>query len=390
MGRIQKTAKAWLEPLTRPALAKEILQQDRKGLPALDPGPERVIAEGLAWLCHAQDQSKWHDGGVARHFSLIDGWSSSYPETTGYIADTLLMQGEERGDPDLVVRARRMLDWLVSIQFEDGAFQGGMVDQEPKLPATFDTGQILIGLAAGTKLDERYRPALKRAAAWLLATQAPDGCWRNVNTPFAAAGEKTYETHVSIGLFRAEAVEPERGYRDAAMRQVDWALTQQRPNGWFANCCLSDQQNPLTHTLGYALRGVVEAWLATGKPSYLEGACRAADGLIGAISPDGRLPGRLDENWQAAANWVCLTGTVQIAESLFLLAGPAKRDDYKRTAAAANAYVRRSILLDDPRDIRGAVKGSFPVDGWYGKFQYLNWACKFMIDANRAELTATR
>jgi hypothetical protein len=53
---------------------------------------------------------------------------------------------------------------------------------------------------------------------------------------------------------------------------------------------------------------------------------------------------------------------------------------------AANSYVRRSLDTSGPPEVRGAVKGSFPIDGWYGKWQYLNWACKFMIDANRAEL----
>jgi hypothetical protein len=37
----------------------------------------------------------------------------------------------------------------------------------------------------------------------------------------------------------------------------------------------------------------------------------------------------------------------------------------------------------------GGVKGSFPVSGGYGRFQYLNWACKFSIDANLLELGVT-
>ena len=41
-----------------------------------------------------------------------------------------------------------------------------------------------------------------------------------------------------------------------------------------------------------------------------------------------------------------------------------------------------------PTEIRGGVKGSQPINGDYGKWQYLNWACKFTIDANRAELAA--
>jgi hypothetical protein len=149
---------------------------------------------------------------------------------------------------------------------------------------------------------------------------------------------------------------------------------------------LTDSQNPLTHTLGYALRGVVEAYLSTGGEKYLSAACRTADGALEAFDKNGRLAGRLDERWQPAAKWVCLTGTSQIAESLLLLAGPAKREDYRRTALKANSFVRRTIEVNGSRDIRGAVKGSFPIDGWYGKWQFLNWACKFTIDANRAEL----
>ena len=39
-----------------------------------------------------------------------------------------------------------------------------------------------------------------------------------------------------------------------------WALTKQRVNGWFADCCLNDPTRPLTHTIGYALRGVIEGY----------------------------------------------------------------------------------------------------------------------------------
>ena len=163
--------------------ARAARRLDREGLSDFDPGAQRAIAEGLSWLGYAQDRTASHDAGVARHFSLIDGWASSYPETTGYIAETLIAVGEERTDQALIRRAQRMLDWLVSIQFPDGAFQGGMVDQTPRVHATFDTGQILIGLVAGTRIDERYRTSMTRAADWLVDTQDPDGCWRKYDTP---------------------------------------------------------------------------------------------------------------------------------------------------------------------------------------------------------------
>jgi rhamnogalacturonyl hydrolase YesR len=385
VNAIVKTTRAWIDSINMNERARIARRLDRQGLPEFDPGPQRAITEGLSWLCYAQDKSATRDGGVARHFSLLDGWGSSYPETTGYIAETFLSHGAETANTDLINRALRMLDWLVSIQFPEGCFQGGMVDELPKLPAVFDTGQILTGLAAGTRSQERFRAPMIGAADWLVKIQSAEGGWEH-DTPFAAAGAKVYETHVAIGLFRAAVFEPTRGYLEAAKAQVDWALGHQTDNGWLANCCLTDQTVPLTHTIGYALRGILEAYLATREVKYRDAACLTADGLLGAMSAEGKLPGRLTEHWLPASEWVCLTGTAQIAECLWLLFEFTGNDDYKRGAQRANSYVRRTIDIAGPPETHGGVKGSFPVDGWYGKWQYLNWACKFMIDANRAEL----
>ena len=387
MTSLKKRAKEWLERARLPPVAKSVLRRDEAGAPRSDPGPMHVIEECVSWLARAQDRSKTHDGGVARHYSLINGWAASYPETTGYIIPTLIDFGRLAGRKECVDRARRMLDWLVSIQFPEGGFQGGMVNQTPRVPVTFNTGQILIGLAAGAAIDERYREPMRRAAGWLAATQDPDGCWRAHPTPFAQAGEKTYETHVALGLMAAEAVESDRGYLEAALRQVDWALGNQAANGWLAKCCLTDPERPLTHTLGYALRGITGAYLASKESRYLDAACRTADGLLSALAPDGMLPGRLDAAWRPAVDWVCLTGLSQIAESWLLLHKATGRPDYRRAALSANSFVRRTVSMNGPPEIRGGVKGSFPVQGLYGRWQYLNWACKFTIDANALELT---
>ncbi|MCI3953504.1 MAG: hypothetical protein K0R53_3004, partial [Burkholderiales bacterium] len=93
--------------------------RDGRGLPPNDPGIEPVIQEGIAWLGTAQDNADPPDGGIARHFSLITGWSPSYPETTGYIVPTLLEYGRRYKDASVRQRAKRALDWLVSIQFPD-------------------------------------------------------------------------------------------------------------------------------------------------------------------------------------------------------------------------------------------------------------------------------
>jgi hypothetical protein len=53
-----------------------------------------------------------------------------------------------------------------------------------------------------------------------------------------------------------------------------------------------------------------------------------------------------------------------------------------------NGFVRRTVAVDGQHETRGGVKGSFPVDGDYGTFEYLNWAAKFFIDSNELERTA--
>ena len=118
-------------------------------IPRHDVPLDCAISEALAWIGRAQDHSASADGGVARHFCLVNGWSTSYPETTGYIIPTVIREARASEDADLLDRAKAMLDWLVSIQMASGAFQGGTVTDSPVVPVTFNTGQILMGLAAG-------------------------------------------------------------------------------------------------------------------------------------------------------------------------------------------------------------------------------------------------
>jgi len=372
--------------LQLPRAAKVEYYRDRLGLLIQDPGTGRAIEEGIGWLCRAQDNSTSRDGGVARHFSLITGWSTSYPETTGYIVPTLLTYAKLRQDEAIRRRAKRMLDWLVAIQLPDGSFQGGRIDAKPVVPVTFNTGQILLGLASGVQeFGEEYREPMRRAADWLVKTQDPDGCWRKYPTPFAKPGEKAYETHVAWGLLEAARLEPDKPYAEAALANVRWALGLQQDNGWFHKCCLTDPSQPLTHALGYVLRGILEAYRFTNEAALLHACQKTAEGLLTAIHENGFLPGRLNSNWRGTVPWACLTGSVQIACCWLMLYQYTGETRYRDAARAANRYVRRTMRVEGPPETRGAIKGSFPVYGDYGRYQYLNWACKFFIDSNLLE-----
>jgi hypothetical protein len=383
--RLVATVRTQLRNHTLPAAAKQERRRDELGLPADDPGIKPVVDAALDWLCLAQDRSRSQDGGVALDYSLIDGWATSYPETTGYIIPTFLSCTGDGDARDLRGRARRMLDWLAAIQFPNGAFQGGKIDSTPVAPVTFNTGQILLGLAAGESTFGTYGRELRAAADWLTSTQDADGCWRKHPTPFAAGGEKAYETHVAWGLLEAERICPDRGYAAAALKNIRWALTKQNENGWLKDCCLTDPTRPLTHTLGYALRGVVEGYRFNKDPELAAAARRTADALLHVQRSDGSVPGRLRSDWSAAVSSTCLTGNAQIAHCWLMLYEYTGERRYFDAGRRANAYVRRTVRLDGPPETRGAVKGSFPVDGDYAAFTYLNWAPKFLIDSSLLE-----
>ena len=63
---------------------------------------------------------------------------------------------------------------------------------------------------------------------------------------------------------------------------------------------------------------------------------------------------------------------------------------YRQAGCAVTRFVRRTVRIDGNPDMRGGIKGSFPVSGDYGKFEYLAWACKFFIDANLLEQEVVR
>ena len=122
---------------------------------------------------------KFDAGGVSAGWSFEDGWLPSYPETTGYVIETMLAAARLLPRPELVERARRMIDWEISLQHADGAFPGHFGESGSK-PVVFNVGQIMHGMVAGyvqLRRDDCLAAAV-RAGHWLADQQDNDGCWR--------------------------------------------------------------------------------------------------------------------------------------------------------------------------------------------------------------------
>lgn len=347
---------------------------------------ETHIAAAMAWLCRAQDDGP--DDGVARSATIgLRRFEHSYPETTGYIIPTFLARYRETGDADLLRRARAMGEWEIEIQMKSGAVQGGTGRWHPR-PAVFNTGQVMLGWNALYREtgERQFAEAAIRGARWLLSIQDSDGNWRRGHSAHAAVPEPTYNTRVAWPLAETGFLLQEQSFIEGARKLGRFMAHRQRANGWFEQCCLTDSNRPLTHTLAYATRGFLELGAVLNEESFIDVARLAATSLARSVSADGFLPGRLDQDWRAAAKWCCLTGSAQSAVIFWRLEQLDVTVEFIDAARRINDYLmwRHPISHSDDR-IRGGVYGSWPINGPYGQFEVLNWATKFFVDSLMAQ-----
>src|SRR5438477_6812092 len=312
-------------PLLNPTALAQGWREWLRGYPA-DPEHEPHLAAAIEWLVRAQDATP--DGGISRAYSLVrhrhygrPGWQPSYPETTGYIIPTLYAAARRLGRPELAVRAERAARWEIDIQLPTGAVRGGAIG-EPESPAVFNTGQVLLGWLAAFEQtgDGAFAEAAWRAARYLVATLDPDGHWRSDNSRFARAGSTLYNARTAWALAEARARLDERRLTAAAARSLRTAADLQAENGWLPQCCLTDPEQPLLHTLAYAIRGLLEGGRVLGDPRLLHAAERAAGALCAAVRADGWMSGRYRSDWSPAVRWSCLTGQAQMANNWMRLA----------------------------------------------------------------------
>lgn len=354
---------------------------------------ERADA-AIAWLLRAQDGSE--DRGVSMGYYPLDpeaaargGWMPSYPETTGYIMQTLFAYAERDGRRDLVERAMEMARWEIEIQMPDGAVMGGHLrPPEQRRAAAFNTGMVLQGWTAAYRAtgDTAVLGAARRAADWLVSDQGEDGHYRTHGTLVPDARIKTYNSLCSWALYRFGEDAGEERYKDAAVRNIAATVGEQRPSGWFANNCLTHPETPLLHTIGYTLQGVLEVGILSGERRFVEAARRGTLPLLPLVSPKGFIRGRFREDWSPAARWSCLTGNAQLAVVCFRLHEVTGEKAFLDAANRLTNLLKalQSLRTGDP-GIDGAIPGSFPIFGGYMTAGFPNWATKYYLDALLAQ-----
>lgn len=346
-------------------------------------GDHRAHIEAtIDWLKRAQDvrDGEPDAGGVSAGWSFEDGWLPSYPETTGYIIETFLEAARRLGQPDLERRAQRMIDWELSIQMSDGAFPGHFGEPGSR-PVIFNTGQIMHGMNVGFERLGRADclEAAVRAGHWLAAQQDDDGAFRRFEHNDIP---HVYNTRGTWALVKTALLAGDATLEQAAVRNLDWALAQQTPSGWFAHNAFVEGRQPFTHTIAYAIRGFLESGLLLGEARYADAAVRAARGVAAKQRADGWLAGTFGDGWTSQDSYCCLTGLAQMCICWSRLRDAAGERGFEANIASGIEYLKSSQRLDDPADeVRGGIAGSWPIWGAYSRFEFPNWAAKFFADA---------
>lgn len=336
------------------------------------------------WLLQAQRATP--DDGVAHSYDIRAGkWLASYPETTGYAIPTLFDYARYYNAPQYAEAARRMTAWECAIQLPDGAVRAGTMDAEVVAPTIFNTGQALFGWAKAyvETGDAQFKRSLIRAADWLVAAQDDDGAWRRFSSPFTTSKLNSYNTRSAFGLARTFDAVGDNRYLVAAVANVDWTLSRAQANGWLPNNCLTENHDltALTHTIAYSIRGILEVGVAAGKTDYIERALAMAKAVARRQRPDGALPAYYTPDWETSVKWSCVTGNSQMAINWLRLAQLTGEKSLMQHAVRANRFnMSVQNLVTEDRNIRGAMKGSHPINGGYMTYRYPNWAAKFFMD----------
>lgn len=360
------------------ALLRQLIRS-RTPLPPDQLAIEPYLSAVLSWM-----QVAWKhggDGGIAAHFDLLRGhWAPSYPETTGYTIPTLLACAICLNRPDLRDMAISLADYLLRVRTPEGGV-GHWKPGSEKQPLVFDTGQAIFGWIAAHREtgDLAYLQAATNAADWLVRVQSADGSWQQGQHGGVL---KVIDTRVAWALLVVAEVSPQRSYVEAARANLDWALRQQRADGWFERAAFEPGADPFTHTIVYTAEGLLESGLRLDEARHITAAEKVAQALLKRQRPDGSLASTYGPNWIPRSRSSCLPGNCQAALLWLRLHRLKPNPSYLEAARRAVAFVGSTQDQSTGNEnLRGGIAGSFPLYGRYERCKYPNWAAKFFADA---------
>ena len=348
------------------------------------------LRAALDWLLLSQEVTG--TPGFSAAYSFSHGWLPPYPETTGYIITTLWQASKELGEERFAQCAIAGADWEIEIQMESGAIQAGYWGVDPQgfwkasqVPAAFNTGQVILGW--NRTFEETgnavYLEASVKACRYLMDCLNDQGVFVGGLSPGPTNPQRTYYTRVAYAMAWTGRLSGDPSFESAARSHLDWVVSRQQQSGWFCGASFLEDEMPLTHTMAYTAEGLLLAGQLFEDDRYLDSSERHVTGTMHACERRGFfLPARFLEGWKSTDTFSCLPGNAQFA-TLWLQHGGRRKD-----LTLVNSGLKmidwlkgRQSLRNPAPAIRGGMPASWPIDGGYSTYSYVNWAAKYFIDA---------
>lgn len=326
----------------------------------------------LDWLARSIDAN---GGKGSSAYLFLGKWSPPYPETTGYLIETLLDCAAFLRERRWQEYALRCGEWLLEVQHPDGSFPSLFAHSGQ--PSIFNTGMILFGLTrlAGQETHGKYLQALRRAQDWLIGQMADDGSWPR--HAYVSGFIPSYYTRAVWGGLEANRILEDPAAGMALQKALSFYAERIKEDGSVMHWGFHPEKPAFTHTIAYTWRGFWESALLLERSDIMQ---KVQNGLtwLGTME---RLPGRVAADGTPDFSFSCLTGNAQLS----VLAGRIydhTGDGMFKSMSERFFYETAIHQVKRQRSAYyGGIAGSHPLWGPYLRMRYPNWAVKFFLDA---------
>lgn len=321
--------------------------------------------------------------GSAAYYSRLRhplrGWSAAYPETTGYLIETMLDYNQLLHEDWLFDYAKSGADWICNLQKENGALPGGLGENGKE--SVFNTGMMLFGLVAMYEKtnDQKYIDTCQKAVNWLINILEKDGSWR------LGAYQKdftpSYYTRVIWAVLHTNKHLQNIDIQHNMQNALDYYKAKKQANGTVKDWAFRPNEAAFTHTIAYTMRGFLESAIILKDNDALNIAENMVKMLYLDFEKRGKLAGAYDENWKGNYKFTCLTGNAQLSINTNRLFQITDNQSYKSFSEELYETVANAPCGIPIKGYYGGIAGSSPYWGKYQPMQMINWATKFWLDA---------
>lgn len=317
----------------------------------------------LTWL--RRSIAATGERGSSHSWSPIFGWAKAYPETTGYLTETLRRYAALKNDPTLSDLANQCAAWLLTQQLPNGAFPALLAGSGRA--SVFNTAMVLVATPEPTAL------------AYLLRALSPDGAWRS--DAYVPGFVPSYYTYAAWRVLQANQTLRSTEADEAMRRALHFYAARFSSNGAVRDWGFRAGEAAFTHTVAYTLQGFLETALLLGEVGILEKTLAAGERLWAEIQRTGHTAGCYDEAWRADHSFRCVTGNAQLSvffQRMWTVTGDPK---FQRAAQFVLWEILDDQCFGKNPNKQGGLPGSAPLWGPYLRLRYPNWAAKFFLDA---------